>query len=156
MDKLSGSIYDLQSLYASGGPNDLLVSIFVPHQQPAYQVLMSSLPTNYSSAQWTANAEAAFDGDFSIRTKYSAPGFENLVMTASEGDVENSTIWCGPWSAHPTQRFQLIQWHQGQHSLVTKSGLAIQPAALGVKGSKLILAKFNDTPAQGQVFISRT
>ena len=155
MEKLSGSIYDLKSLYTANGPNNLIAAMLFPQQHQGYfAVNIATEATTNPAAQWTANAEAQFNGDFTIRTK--ARPFENIVLTASDGDSEGSAILGGAFIAYPTQRFILIQWSAGKHSFVTPNGFAVRPAAVGVKGSPLILQKFHDRPDPGQVWISRT
>jgi hypothetical protein len=156
MEKLPGSVHDLKSLYTADGPNNLLISILIPHHQSYYAINVATEATTNPAAQWTANAEEQFDGDYSIRTKFTAPGFENLVMTASNGDVEDGSILGGTWSAHPTQKFRLIIWSGGHYSFVTLNGLAVQPASVGVKGSPLILKRMNNRPGPGQLWASRT
>jgi hypothetical protein len=147
---------NLNSLYTADGPDNLIISILIPHLQSAYPINIATEPTSNPAAQWTANVEPAFNQDWSIRTKFSAPGFENLVMTASNGDVEGSSILGGTWRADPTQRFRIIQQSLGRYLLITLNNLAVQPASVGVKGSPLVLGRLGNMPAPGQVWVSRT
>jgi hypothetical protein len=131
--------------------------MLIPHHQNAYAINIATEATTNPAAQWLASAEAQFDGDFSIRTKFTAPGFEDLVMTMSNGDAEGSSILGGKWIGHPTQRFRLIVFGVGSHSFVTPNGFAVQPASTGVKGSPLILGRQNNGQlGPAQRWISRS
>jgi len=154
--KLEGPVantYHIGSMHPSDGPQNLIAAILIPHQQPAYKIDTATVPPSYSSAQWWLNNE---NGNFSFRTMFTAPGFENLVMTRSNGDVDGGAVLGGKFINHPTQLWMFIQWRPAHYTFFAPgTDLALQPQQLGVVGSPLILRKMvNNTPGPGQLWLA--
>jgi hypothetical protein len=149
----AANTYHIGSMYPKEGPQNLIAAILIPHQQPAYKIDTASIPASYSSAQWWLNNEG---GNFSIRTEFTAPGFENLVMTRSNGEVDGGAVLAGRFINHPTQLWMFIQWSPHRYTFFAPgTNLALQPKELGVVGSPLVLGRFvNDNPGPGQLWIA--